>query len=91
MLLAPNFLRISNMISFLLRRVELKKSQVKKMTSSIFRYILEITFFERSIGLLCGNCLLIQSNLKVLSTPLSHQDESNDIQLDIVLASSTLI
>ena len=69
-----------------------RTSENRKSKNDVINFSLYIrnNFFERSIGLACGNCLLIQSNQKVISTPLSLQDESNDIQLDTVSTSLTL-
>ena len=69
-------------ISLLVRCGKRRKIASQKMESSIFRCILQIPFFIRNIGFVCGNCILIQSNHKVVQTPFSHQDESNDMQLD---------
>ena len=52
--------------TFLLRRGELWKSQVKNNVIIFFYIWITKNFFEQSIGLVCGNCLLVQSHHKVI-------------------------
>ena len=53
-------------ITFPLRCGELWKIASQKMASHFFAMYITNTFFIRNIGFVCGNCILIQSNHKVV-------------------------
>ena len=90
MFLAPNFIRIPDLtlvfFCTMRRTSENRKSKWRYQFLAIYYKYL----FIRNLFLFCGNRLLIKSKHKVVLTPLSHQDELDDIQLDTVSTSLTL-
>ena len=80
-------IQICHQISRTMRRT----SENCKSKNGVINFSLNITKnFHTEPVFVCDNFLLIQNNHKVVLTPLSHQDESNDIQLDTVSKSLTL-